>query len=152
MQPSKELRIRGLQNSEKLLNCSVVASTSNNDKKNVWLCLQCKSNEVGKSSQLNPIEDWSLVISAPLELTNFLPVACKYTVSENATGNGLTELQSGMVNPGESKAIFVADLRKALFLKWIPEGGWQPQGVRVFSFNNCFCLVLETRYVEACME
>ncbi|KAG0557949.1 hypothetical protein KC19_11G167800 [Ceratodon purpureus] len=127
-QPSKVLRVRGLQNTEELLSCPVLARSSNLDNKNVWLCLQCKATEVGKSSQLNPITDWRLVISAPLELVNFLPVACKYTVSESVDGKGFMELQSGMVNPGESKAILLADLRKALYLKWIPEGGWQPQG------------------------
>lgn len=134
-QPSKELRIRGLQNVEELLKCPVLVSSSNMDNKDVWLCLQCKVTEVGKSSQLNPIQDWRLVISAPLELVNFLPVACEYTVSENANGMGLIELQRGLVNPGESKAVFLADLRKALYLKWIPEGGWQPQGVRILLSN-----------------
>ena len=137
-QPSKELRIRELQNTEELLSCPVLASSSNMENKDVWLCLQCKASEVGKSSQLNPIEDWCLVISAPLELVNFLPVACKYTVSENASGKGLMEVQSGLVEPGESKAIFLADLRKALYLKWIPDGGWQPQGVGFSYLTNCF--------------
>jgi vacuolar protein sorting-associated protein 13A/C len=142
-QPSKELRIRGLQNTEELLSCPVLACSSNMDNKDVWLCLQCKATEVGKSSQLDPIEDWRLVISAPLELVNFLPVACKYAVSEYTNGKELTELQSGLVKPGESNAIFLADLRNALYLKWIPEGGWQSQGVRILLATNCFCLVFK---------
>lgn len=128
-QPSKELRIRGLQNTEELLRCSVLASSSDMDEKDVWLCLECKATVVGKSNQQHPIEDWRLTVSAPLELENFLPVPCKYTVSEKAIGKGLVELQSGVIEPGESKAVFLADLRKPLYLKWIPEGGWQPQGV-----------------------
>ncbi|KAG0604101.1 hypothetical protein M758_10G145000 [Ceratodon purpureus] len=126
--PSKELRIRGLQNTEQLLSCSVLASSSDTSEKDVWLCLQSKATEVGKSSQMKPIQDWHLTVSAPLELTNFLPVPCKYTVSEKANGKGLVELQSGVVKPGKSKAVFLADLRKALYLRWIPEGGWQHQG------------------------
>lgn len=134
-QPSKEIRVRGLQNTEELLRCSVLASSSNTNDKDVWLCFQCKATEVGKSSQLNPIQDWRLTVSAPLDLMNFLPVPCKYTISEKANGKGLTELQSGLVEPGESKAVFLADLRKALYLKWIPEGGWQAQGVRILLSN-----------------
>jgi len=146
-QPSKELRMRALQNTEELLSCSVLASSSNMNDKDVWLCLQCKATEVGKSSQLNPIEDWRLTVSAPLDLVNFLPVPCKYTVSEKANGKGLVELQSGLVEPGKSKAVFLADLRKALYLKWIPEGGWQAQGVRILLSNPEFSFVC---FLEIC--
>lgn len=143
---SRELRIRGLQNTEQLLSCSVLASSSDTSEKDVWLCLQSKGTEVGKSSQLKPIQDWHLTVSAPLELTNFLPVPCKYTVSEKANGKGPVELQSGVVEPGKSQAVFLADLRKALYLRWIPEGGWQSQGVRILvlssSFSSVQCLGL----------
>ncbi|XP_024403056.1 uncharacterized protein [Physcomitrium patens] len=125
--PTKELRIRGLQNTEELLHCSVLASSSSMDKTDVWLCVECKAIEVGKTSQLDPIEDWRLIISAPLELVNFLPVACSYTVSEKYNGKGLVPIQSGSVKPGESEAIFHADLRNSLYLKWIPEGSWVPK-------------------------
>jgi len=101
--------------------------------RDAWLCVECKATEVGKTSQLDPIEDWRLIISAPLELVNFLPVSCKYTVSEKANGKSLVPLQSGFVEPGGSKAIFLCDLRKALYLKWVPEGGWQHQEVRILS-------------------
>lgn len=129
--PTKELRIRGLQNTEELLHCSVLASSSSMDKTDVWLCVECKAIEVGKTSQLDPIEDWRLIISAPLELVNFLPVACSYTVSEKYNGKGLVPIQSGSVKPGESEAIFHADLRNSLYLKWIPEGSWVPKEVRI---------------------
>lgn len=127
-QPSKELRIRELQNTEVLLSCAVKERDSNSNDNDVWLCLECKATEVGKSSQLVPIKDWRLTISAPLELMNFLPVACKFTVSEKANGKEFLEIQSESVEPGGSKAIILADLRKALYLKWVPQSGWQPQG------------------------
>lgn len=132
-QPSKELHIRGLYNTEELLRCSVLASSSDMDEKDAWLCVECKATEVGKTSQLNPIKDWRLIVSAPLELVNFLPVTCKYTVSEKANGRSLVPLQSGSVEPGGSKAIFLCDLRKALYLYWVPDGGWQPKDVRILS-------------------
>lgn len=130
---SKELRIRGLQNTEELLRCSILASSSDMAEKDAWLCVECKATVVGKTSQLDPIEDWRLIISAPLELVNFLPVSCKYTVSEKEIGKRLVPLQSGSVEPGGSKAIFLCDLRKALYLKWVPEGDWQPQEVRILD-------------------
>lgn len=145
-QPSKELRIRGLQNTEDLLNCPVLASSSN--EKDVWLCLQIKATEVGKNSQLDPIEDWSLTVSAPLDLVNFLPVPCKYTVSEKANGKGLVELQSGLVEPGKSKAVFLADLRNPLYLKWVPEGDWQAQGVGTLLSNLRFRSYVFQKFVE----
>lgn len=132
-QPSKELRIRELQNTEVLLSCAVKERDSNSNDNDVWLCLECKATEVGKSSQLVPIKDWRLTISAPLELMNFLPVACKFTVSEKANGKEFLEIQSESVEPGGSKAIILADLRKALYLKWVPQSGWQPQGVSTFN-------------------
>ena len=133
-QPMKEIRVRGLQETEELLCCPVRrANTSESDKKDVWLCIECKATEIGKTSQLDPIQDWFLTVSAPLELVNFLPVSCKYKVFEKVSGNGSMELQGGSVEPGESRAIYHADLRKALYLEWIPEGGWRPKTVSFFT-------------------
>lgn len=129
-QPMKEIRVRGLQETEELLSCPVRrANSSGLDEKDVWLCLECKATEIGKTSQLDPIQDWVLTVSSPLELVNFLPVSCKYKVFEKVAGKGSMELQSGSVEPGESRAIYYADLRKAIYLEWIPEGGWRPKTV-----------------------
>lgn len=137
-QPSKELRIRGLHKTEELLRCSVLASSSVTNEKDAWLCVESSAIEVGRTSQLDPIKDWRLTISAPLELVNFLPVSCKYTVSEKADGRNLVPVQSGSVEPGGSTSIFQCDLRKAIYLKWVPDGGWLPQQVRILLSDNWF--------------
>lgn len=135
-QPSKELRIRGLHKTEELLRCSVLASSSVTNEKDAWLCVESSAVEVGRTSQLNPIKDWRLTISAPLELVNFLPVSCKYTVSEKPDGKNLVPIQNGSVEPGGSTSIFVCDLRKAIYLKWVPNGGWLFHQVRVLFPDN----------------
>jgi vacuolar protein sorting-associated protein 13A/C len=81
---------------------------------------------------LDPILDWKLTVSAPLQLINYLPIPCRFTLSgdEKVPGEDQQEsskLDSGVVNAGKSAFIFHVDLRKALYLYWVPQGSWQPK-------------------------
>ncbi|BBN04917.1 vacuolar protein sorting-associated protein 13A/C [Marchantia polymorpha subsp. ruderalis] len=124
---SKEIRIQSLVETEELLSCSLEASSSLSSEKDIWFCLETTATSVGKDAEMDPIKDWKLVITAPLMLTNYLPVPSEYSVSEKRTGKGLIVRERGIIKPGEAAGIFHADLRKPLHLTWLPQGGWQPK-------------------------
>jgi vacuolar protein sorting-associated protein 13A/C len=132
---TKLFRVRSLTETEELLLCPAEAGSSNTTPgKDIWFCLESKATEIGKNARLEPIQDWCLKISAPLMLDNLLPVPCEYMVSEKSTGRGPIVRDRGIANPGEITFAFHADLRKALYLTWIPQGNWHPKKVSVHSF------------------
>lgn len=148
--PVKKFQVRNLQETEELLCCPVEASSSTVEGRDVWLCVECKATEIGKTTKLDPILDWQLTVSAPLELVNFLPVTCEYKVSEKVAGKGSMMLHEGVVEPGQSQPLYQADLRKGLYLSWVPQDGWELkqviyiQDVKFYLIATLMLLIFST--------
>ncbi|KAL2636221.1 hypothetical protein R1flu_007700 [Riccia fluitans] len=123
----REIRIQSLVETEELLRCSVETSTSSSTEKDIWFYLETTATVVGKDANLDPIKDWTLVITAPLMLTNYLPVPSEYCIYEKQSGRGLLVRERGIIKCGEAAGIFHADLNEALHLTWLPQGGWKPK-------------------------
>lgn len=127
----KEIRVRSLVETEQLLSCAAESSSSSTQNKDIWFCLEATSSTIGKDKDLDPIKEWKVTITASIMLRNYLPVSCEYSVSEKSSNNRLVVRDRGVVQPGDSVGIFHIDLRRGIYLTWLPQGGWNPRKVRV---------------------
>ncbi|KAK9144775.1 hypothetical protein Sjap_004678 [Stephania japonica] len=84
-----------------------------------------QSTEIGKDIHSDPIQDWNLVIKAPLSIANFLPLPAEFSVLEKQASGEFVSCSEGVFFPGKTVKIY-ADLRHPLYFSLIPQGGWLP--------------------------
>ncbi|KAI5072395.1 hypothetical protein GOP47_0012501 [Adiantum capillus-veneris] len=128
---NSEVSLHSLVEAEQLIQCCKEAGSSSEHLKSLWFVFDIKARDRGTSPQLDPLKDWQIEIVAPLVLQNFLPVSSEYTVLEKSSGNNLILREKGVIEPGQKAYLYGVDIRQALYLTWIPQGGWQPEDVPV---------------------
>jgi vacuolar protein sorting-associated protein 13A/C len=133
----KEIRLRSLTETEELLSCAVNSSSSLTQNKDLWFFLEASSSEIGKDIELDPIQEWKVTVTAPIMLKNYLPIPCEFSVSEKSANSRLVVRDRGVIKPGDSVGIFHIDLRKGIYLTWLPQGGWNPKKVPVYLLVIC---------------
>ncbi|KAI3918587.1 hypothetical protein MKX01_041907, partial [Papaver californicum] len=125
-----EIAVSSLSESEELLYCTssetCESSSSRENSRGLWFCLSIKATEIGKDNHSDPIQDWNLVIKAPLSIVNFLPLAAEFSVLEMQDNGKFFGCSRGILSAGETIGIYKADLRKPLYLSLLPQGGWSP--------------------------
>ncbi|MCO5611230.1 hypothetical protein L7F22_065481 [Adiantum nelumboides] len=126
-----EVSLHSLIEAEQLIQCCKDAGSSSEQLKSLWFVVDIKARDRGTSPQLDSLKDWQIEIVAPLVLQNFLPVLSEYTILEKTSGNSLILREKGVVDPGQKAHLYGVDIRQALYLTWIPQGGWQPEDVPV---------------------
>ena len=127
--PISEICLHSLVELEELICSSAEEASSSEPLKSIWFVVDVKARERGISSQLDPLQDWKISVMAPLILHNYLPVLSEYSVLEKCEGNGFILRENGVIEPGKEAHVYTTDIRKAIYLTWIPQGGWQPEEV-----------------------
>ncbi|PIN17888.1 hypothetical protein CDL12_09445 [Handroanthus impetiginosus] len=121
-----EIYVSTLTESERLLYCSEISGTSSNGSSGMWFCLSTQATEISKDNHSNPIRDWTIVVKAPISITNYLPLMAEISLLEmQATGHFLS-CYRGVSGPGESVKVYNADIRNPLYLSLLPQRGWLP--------------------------
>ncbi|KAI6702353.1 hypothetical protein NL676_011489 [Syzygium grande] len=121
-----EIRVSALVESDELLYCTLLNGTSSNGSQKLWFCVSIQATELAKDIRSDPIQDWNIVIKAPLSLTNFLPLAAEFTVLEMQSGDHFSACARGILSPGTPVNVYHADIRSPLFLSLLPQRGWLP--------------------------
>ncbi|XP_031125724.1 uncharacterized protein LOC116028070 isoform X1 [Ipomoea triloba] len=126
MQPENSgICVSTLQESEELLYCSLVSGTSSSSR-GMWFCLSIQATEIAKDVHSNPIQDWTLVIRAPLSISNYLPLVAEYSVLESQNTGHFLACVRGVFNPGDCIKVYNADIRNPLYFSLLPQRGWLP--------------------------
>ncbi|KAF8032759.1 hypothetical protein BT93_D1608 [Corymbia citriodora subsp. variegata] len=121
-----EIRVSALVESDILLYCTPLNGTSSNGSQKLWFCVSIQATELAKDIHSDPIQDWNIVIKAPLSLTNFLPLAVEFTVFEMQAGDQFSACAKGMLCPAVPVNVYHADIRNPLSLSLLPQRGWLP--------------------------
>ncbi|KAL8101699.1 hypothetical protein AgCh_033550 [Apium graveolens] len=121
-----EICVSSLTESEKLLYCSEVSGSSSHSARGLWFALTIHASEIAKDIRSESIQDWSVVISSPLSISNFLPIAAEYSVLEMQASGHFLDCSRGIFSPGETVKVFNADIRNPLYLSLLPQKGWLP--------------------------
>lgn len=148
MQPENSgICVSTLQESEELLYCSLVSGTSSSSR-GMWFCLSIQATEIAKDVHSNPIQDWTLVIRAPLSISNYLPLVAEYSVLESQNTGHFLACVRGVFNPGDCVKVYNADIRSPLYFSLLPQRGWLPVHVSIllhlFDFRSLSLSLLTT--------
>ncbi|ESW28603.1 hypothetical protein PHAVU_002G003000 [Phaseolus vulgaris] len=119
------LYVSALSESEELLCCSEMHGTSGGSHK-LWFSVSIQSTEIAKDINSDAIQDWCLVVKAPLIISNFLPLAAEYSVLEMQSTGHFLACSRGVFLSGKTVKIYSADIRNPLFLSLLPQRGWLP--------------------------
>ncbi|XP_048140983.1 uncharacterized protein LOC115736923 isoform X3 [Rhodamnia argentea] len=119
-----EICVSALAESNELLCCTPLNGTSSNGSQKLWFCVSIQATEVAKDIHSDPIQDWKIVIKAPLSLSNFLPFAAEFTVLEMQAGDHFSACARRALCPGAPVNVYHADIRNPLFLSLLPPRGW----------------------------
>ncbi|CAK9173343.1 unnamed protein product [Ilex paraguariensis] len=123
---NSEICVSSLTESEKLFYCSEVIGSTSNRSHGMWFCVAIQAMEIAKDIHSNSIEDWKLVVKAPLCITNYLPFTAEYSVLEMQASGHFLACSSGVFNPGGTVKVHNADIRNPLFFSLLPQRGWLP--------------------------
>lgn len=134
---TSELCVSTLTESEELLYCTQITGTSSSDPHRLWFSVSIQSTEIAKDIHSDPIQDWNLVVKAPLSISNYLPLTAEYSVLEMKASGHFVACCRGIFCPGKTVKIHNGDIRNPLFLSLLPQRGWLPINVR-----NEMCLHL----------
>ncbi|CAK7326271.1 unnamed protein product [Dovyalis caffra] len=88
-----------------------------------WLSV-CADASILHTELNAPVYDWRISVNSPLKLENQLPCAAEFTVWENAKEGSCIERQHGIVSSRQSVHVYSADIRKAVYLTLLLQGGW----------------------------
>ncbi|XP_019086561.1 PREDICTED: uncharacterized protein LOC104718635 [Camelina sativa] len=120
-----EISISALAESEHLLCCTQISSTSGENKK-LWFCLNIQATEIAKDIRSDPIQDWTLVVKSPFSIANCLPFGAEYSVLEmQASGHFICRCRS-VFGSGETVKVYSVDIRNKLYFSLLPQRGWLP--------------------------
>lgn len=124
-----EICISALTESEHLLCCTQISSTSSGDNKSLWFCLNIQATEIAKDIRSDPIQDWTLVVKSPLSIANCLPFGAEYSVLEKqANGHFICHCRD-VFGSGETVQVHTVDVRNPLYFSLLPQRGWLPMRV-----------------------
>ncbi|CAH9120085.1 unnamed protein product [Cuscuta europaea] len=124
MQPENSgICISTLKESQELLCCLLISGTSSSSSSK-WFCLSIQATEIAKDIHSDPIQDWTLVIQAPLSISNFLPFVADYSVLETQKSGHFLTCTEGVFSPGDCVKVHHADIRNPLYLSLRPQKGW----------------------------
>ncbi|GER35434.1 pleckstrin homology (PH) domain-containing protein [Striga asiatica] len=129
VESSKEVReiyISSLSESEKLLYCPETSGSSSNSLRGVWFCLSIQATEIAKDINFNPIQDWTIVVMAPVSITNYLPLMAEISLLEMQASGHFLSCYRGLSRPGESVNVYNVDIRNPLYFSLLPQRGWLP--------------------------
>lgn len=128
-----EICISSLTESEHLLCCTQISSTSPGHNKIYWFCLKTQATEIAKDIRSDPIQDWTLVVKSPFSIANYLPFGAEYSVLEKQdNGDLICHSQSReFIGSGETVKVHTVDIRKPLYFSLLPQRVWLPMRVRL---------------------
>lgn len=121
-----EICVSTLTESERLLCCTQTTGNSSRIGQRLWFCVSIKATEIGRDIHSDPIQDWNIVFTSPLSITNFLPMSAEFSVLEKQSSGQFFDCSRGIFNPGETVKVYNADIRNPLYFSLLPQGGWQP--------------------------
>ncbi|VFQ66400.1 unnamed protein product [Cuscuta campestris] len=126
MQPENSgICVSTLKVSEELLCCSLISEISSNSCSR-WFCLSIQATEIARDINSDPIQDWTLVIQAPLSISNYLPFVADYSVHETQKSGHFLTCSEGVLGPGKCVKVYNADIRNPVYLSLLPQRGWLP--------------------------
>lgn len=131
-----EICISNLSESEKLLHCPQTSGTSADQSRGLWFCLSIQSKEMTKDIHSNPVQDWILMVKSPLSVTNFLPMAAEFSVLGMQERSDISACSRGIILPGKTVKLHVADIRDPLYFSLLPQSGWLPIDEVLISHPN----------------
>jgi vacuolar protein sorting-associated protein 13A/C len=101
-----------------------MGSASELEVNDLWFSLAVESDVLAGGKGAKPLTDWRVVVSAPLRLTNQLPMGGSLLVWEQQPGAGreLVGRQTVQVASGATVPIHTADMRRAVSFTFYPEG------------------------------
>lgn len=124
-----EICISALTESEHLLCCTQISSTSSEDGQKLWFCLNIQATEIAKDIRSDPIQDWTLVVKSPFSIANCLPFGAEYSVLDmQASGHFICRCR-GVFASGETVKVYSVDIRNPLYFSLLPQRGWLPMHV-----------------------
>lgn len=121
-----DICVSTLSESEELLYCIQTSGTSSSSSHRLWFCLGIQASEISKDIHSDPIQDWNLVIKAPLSITNYLPLVTEFSVLEKQKSGHFIGCSRGILHPGKTVKLYDADIRNPLFMSLLPQRGWLP--------------------------
>ncbi|XP_023553987.1 uncharacterized protein LOC111811402 [Cucurbita pepo subsp. pepo] len=121
-----EVCVSNLSESEELLYCVQTSGTSSSSSHRLWFCLGIQASEIAKDMHSDPIQDWNLVIKAPLSITNYLPLVTEFSVLHKQKSGHFIGCCRGILHPGKTVKVYDADIRNPLFFSLFPQRGWLP--------------------------
>ncbi|XP_008465914.2 uncharacterized protein LOC103503494 isoform X1 [Cucumis melo] len=121
-----EICISTLSESEELLYCVQTSGTSSSSSHILWFCLGIQALEIAKDIHSDPIQDWNLVIKAPLSIANYLPLVTEFSVLEKQKSGHFIDCCRAILHPGKTVKVYDADIRNPLFFSLLPQRGWLP--------------------------
>ena len=125
--------VNALQKTEELVMCS-----SENPASRVAWWLRIESDSEILYNELSvPVDDWKILVSAPLKLENLLPCNAEYTVWEKQREGSHVQRERGVVLAASFINIFSVDMRKPIYLTWLVQGGWRLEKVFSTAFVHC---------------
>lgn len=127
---SSEICVSSLSESEDLLYCNQISGTSSSGCQKLWFCVSIQATEIAKDIHSDPIQDWIIIVKAPLSITNYLPLAAEYSILEMQASGHFVACCRGVLSPAKAINVHNADLRNPLFLSLLPQRGWLPIHVR----------------------
>ncbi|KAL9231233.1 hypothetical protein vseg_006486 [Gypsophila vaccaria] len=125
-QEDSDIFVSDLEESEKVLHCPQISGTSSGGSHGVWFCLSVQASEIAKDIRGDPIQDWSVVVKAPLSITNYLPLRAEYSILEMQSNDHFLACSRGIFCSGKTVDVYAADVTKALYLSLLPQKGWLP--------------------------
>lgn len=123
---SSEICVSSLMESEELLYCNQISGTSSSGCQKLWFCVSIQATEIAKDIHSDPIQDWIIIVKAPLSITSYLPLAAEYSILEMQASGHFIACCRGVHTPAKAVKVHNADLRNPMFLSLLPQRGWLP--------------------------
>ncbi|XP_024524741.1 uncharacterized protein LOC9654875 isoform X2 [Selaginella moellendorffii] len=124
--PAQDINVRSLLTDQFLSSCLLEAASAGAAARSMWFCLDVNYTDIGKDAYIGPVRDCQLMLSAPLKIVNHLPVSAEYSVHDSSRIRGYRMQDKGVVLSGEVAEIYNADVRRPVYLSFVPEGSWHP--------------------------
>ncbi|KAK3254928.1 hypothetical protein CYMTET_35874, partial [Cymbomonas tetramitiformis] len=100
-----------------------------------WMSLRSKLELLPQLATQTPVEDWQVVIAAPLRLENALPCAAHFQLLQpdpryrvGQPRGSLTLRQQGYIASNSTICVYSIDMRLPVYLSLLPEGDWEQMG------------------------
>ncbi|KAL3679175.1 hypothetical protein R1sor_022131 [Riccia sorocarpa] len=122
--PVSAFLLNQLEKTEELLLC--LPAPGSGSKGLCWLNVEADASIL--YTELNTaVYDWRLSVNAPLKLENRLPCKAEFIIWEKSREGNLVKRHQNVINAGASVYLHFVDVRRAVFLTWLVQGGWKPE-------------------------